>query len=59
MDETMVSLRAALRERLSIIADQESRREPAKHMGRLQAVSEKIDALQRTLPPSKIGRAHV
>jgi hypothetical protein len=51
MDDTMISLTAALRERLSIIADEESRRDAAKHMRRLKAVSEKIDALQEALPP--------
>ena len=45
-------LAAALRERLSIIADEESRRDPEKHMDRLKTVSEKIDALQAALPPS-------
>ena len=46
----VAALAAALRERLSIIADAESRRDAAKHMARLQAVSEKIEALQAGLP---------
>ena len=50
--ETVSALAAALRERLSIIGDEESRRDPAKHMVRLQAVSEKIEALQAKLPPT-------
>jgi hypothetical protein len=48
--DTVTALAAALRERLSIIGDEESRRDQAKHMTRLQAVSEKIEALQATLP---------
>jgi hypothetical protein len=46
----MTTLAAALRERLNIIADQESRRDPTAHMARLQAVSQKIDKLQAGLP---------
>jgi len=43
-------LAAALRERLSIIQDQDSRRDPEKHIARLRAVSEKIDNLAAELP---------
>ena len=43
-------LAAALRERRAIIADEASRRDPVQHLTRLQAVSEKIDALARSLP---------
>jgi hypothetical protein len=39
-----------LRERLAIIRDEESRRNEAKHMARLRAVSEKIDKLATALP---------
>jgi hypothetical protein len=49
---TIVDLRDALRERLAIIRDEESRRDHAKHIDRLRAVSEKIDRLQQSLPPS-------
>jgi hypothetical protein len=49
---TIVDLRDALRERLAIIHDEESRRDHAKHLDRLRAVSEKIDRLQQSLPPS-------
>ena len=44
-------LAAALRERLQIIADEASRRDPERHLARLQAVSERIDALAKSLPP--------
>lgn len=50
MEKVIVDLAAALRERLAIIRDQESRRDAQKHLGRLQAVSEKIDRLQAALP---------
>lgn len=50
-ENVIVDLAAALRERLALISDEESRREPEKHMARLQAVSEKIDMLQAALPP--------
>ena len=47
---TIVDLRDALRERLAIIHDEESRRDEAKHIDRLRAISEKIDKLQAALP---------
>jgi hypothetical protein len=43
-------LAQALRERLAIIHDEESRRDTEAHMARLSAVSEKIDKLQAALP---------
>ena len=43
-------LGAALRERLAIIRDEDSRRDPEKHMVRLRAISEKIDNLAAALP---------
>ncbi|HEY3659894.1 MAG TPA: hypothetical protein VGK91_01560 [Candidatus Udaeobacter sp.] len=49
---TIADLREALRERLSIIGDEESRRDHATHINRLRAVSENIDQLQASLPPS-------
>jgi hypothetical protein len=52
MQDSMTTLAAALRERLAIIADQESRRDTTKHVARLQVVSEKIETLQASLPPS-------
>jgi hypothetical protein len=50
MENAVVDLREALRERLAIIHDEESRRDEAKHMARLRAISEKIDKLQTALP---------
>ena len=52
MDSALVDLAQALRERLAVIQDKESRRDHAKHIDRLRAVSEKIDRLQQSLPPS-------
>jgi len=52
MESALVDLAQALRERLAAIRDEESRRDHAKHMDRLRAVSEKIDRLQKSLPPS-------
>jgi hypothetical protein len=43
-------LAAALRERLAIVADEESRRDPSKHMTRLREISEKIASLGEQLP---------
>jgi hypothetical protein len=50
MENALANLREALRERLAIIRDEESRRNEAKHMARLRAVSEKIDKLATALP---------
>jgi hypothetical protein len=49
---SLAHLREALQERLAIIRDEESRRDEAKHIARLRAVSEKIDRLQQSLPSS-------
>jgi hypothetical protein len=46
----IVDLANALRERLSIISDENSRRDPEKHTARLRAVSEQIDNLAASLP---------
>jgi hypothetical protein len=46
----IIDLRDALRERLDIIHDEESRRDEAKHIDRLRAISERIDKLQAALP---------
>jgi hypothetical protein len=47
-----LTLAAALRERLAVIADHEARaKDPAAHLERLKAASEKIVALQSQLPP--------
>jgi hypothetical protein len=50
MENAIADLAQALRERLAIIQDEESRRDETKHIARLRAVSEKIDKLQETLP---------
>ncbi|PYI90940.1 MAG: hypothetical protein DME97_15530 [Verrucomicrobia bacterium] len=51
MDETLTALAAALRERLAIIDDEQSRRDPDRHTKRLREVSEKIERLEQSLPP--------
>lgn len=43
-------LAAVLRERLALIADETGRRDVASHMGRLQEISARIDALSAQLP---------
>ena len=50
MDKILTDLAATLRERLDIIADEESRRDPARHAVRLQEVSERLEQLEQTLP---------
>jgi hypothetical protein len=52
MGDTRRLLTEALRERLSIIGDETSRRDPESHMERLRIVSEKIEALRAALPAS-------
>jgi len=52
MKNGLADLAEALRERLAIIRDQESRRDEEKHIARLRAVSEKIERSQELLPPS-------
>jgi hypothetical protein len=50
MENALVDLAQALRERLAIIRDEQSRRDQAGHIARLRAVSEKIERLQEALP---------
>jgi hypothetical protein len=50
MENALVDLAQALRERLAVIRDEQSRRDEAKHVERLRMVSEKIDSLQESLP---------
>ena len=50
MDAQLSELAAALHERLDIIADDESRRDPDGHMERLRRISEQIDRLEQALP---------
>lgn len=52
MENALGELANALRERLAVIRDEESRRDEAKHIARLRAVSEKIDRLHKSLPKS-------
>jgi hypothetical protein len=48
--QILAELAEALRERLAIIGDKESRRDPLRHTERLREVSEKIDRIQLHLP---------
>jgi hypothetical protein len=50
MEKRLVDFKEALRERLAVIRDEQSRRDEAKHIARLRTISEKIDRLQATLP---------
>jgi transcription termination factor NusB len=50
LEDSLSDLAQALRERLAIIQDEESRRDVNTHLSRLRAVSEKIDKLQAALP---------
>jgi hypothetical protein len=50
MENALLDLAQALRERLAIIGDQESRRDEPAHMARLQAISERIDKVAAALP---------
>ena len=51
MNHPFQPLAAALRERLAVIADRAAyERDPAEHLRRLQAASERIVALQSQLP---------
>jgi len=50
MQNAIADLKEALRERLAVIQDEKSRRDEAKHVARLRAVSERIDKLATELP---------
>lgn len=50
MQRAFANLARALRDRLDIIHDEDSRRDKAKHVARLRAVSQKIDELEAALP---------
>jgi hypothetical protein len=50
MESALADLAQALRERLAIIHDEQSRLDPDIHMMRLRTVSEKIEQLQAALP---------
>ena len=47
MESALADLAQALRERLAVIRDEESRRDETKHIDRLRAISEKIDDCKR------------
>jgi hypothetical protein len=50
MEIPLTELAAALRERIAIIGDEQSRRDPERHTERLQKVSERIESLEQKLP---------
>ncbi len=50
MTSQLTELADTLRERLAIIGDEESRRDPGQHTERLRVVSERIERLERSLP---------
>jgi hypothetical protein len=50
MENVFVDLTQALRLRLAVIRDEQSRRDETKHMAQLRAISEQIDDLQTRLP---------
>jgi hypothetical protein len=50
MEDAFINLTQALRERLVLIRDEESRRDQASHMARLRTVSDKIERLEQALP---------
>jgi hypothetical protein len=52
MTKTETELAEALRERLKIISDEESRRDPEQHVKRLREISDRIETLAATLPPT-------
>ena len=50
MNSPQAQLASALRERLALIGDEVSRRDPEQHLAKLQSVSEKIAQLEKQLP---------
>jgi hypothetical protein len=50
MTKTETELAEALRERLKIVSDEESRRDPEQHVKRLREISDRIETLVATLP---------
>jgi hypothetical protein len=50
MENPIADLSAALRERIAIIRDENSRRNPEAHMARLKKISERIEELRVHLP---------
>jgi len=50
--QILTELTDALRERLEIVADEESQRDPLRHTERLREISEKIERIEHRLPPT-------
>jgi hypothetical protein len=50
VDETLSRLVDALRDRVAIVGDEESRRDPERHMERLKEVSERLEKIEQQLP---------
>jgi len=50
MQKAIFDLATALRERVAIIRDEPSRKDPGAHTARLRDVSEKIEQLEAALP---------
>jgi hypothetical protein len=50
--QILTELADALRERLGIVGDEESRRDPVRHTERLKEISEKIERIEDRLPPT-------
>jgi hypothetical protein len=48
--QILAELADALRERLAIIRDEESRRDPLRHTERLKRISERIELIEHRLP---------
>ena len=51
MKDSAAQLISALRERLALIADEDSRKNEQEHMARLRHVSERVNELAAQLPP--------
>ena len=52
VENILDELARALRMRLAIIADERSRRNPAQHTERLKEISQRIELLEKALPPA-------
>ena len=50
--QILTELANALRERLDIIGDEESRRDPIRHAERLRQASERLELIEHRLPPT-------
>ena len=50
MTVPLTELANALRARLAVISDEDSRRDPDRHTARLREVSEKIERIEQSLP---------